>query len=232
MLPSILLCVFGDWLLGFERLDIRFAGLVLAAAAVFHVVGLGVVHLPWNGELTPAQLYRMDSNMDDQVEQLGLWTMLRLDVKHMIFPPSRDLDADFSGLEGLGGGDAADLHGEADVFQTRPLHQQVEALEDHGDLPAGQPQLPFREGRHLLPVHDDGARGGPLQQVHAPHQGALACSGEADDPEDLPLLNVQIDILQRVDSVFPGAEGLVQVLDLDDGHGITLLSEKSQQKSP
>ncbi len=112
MLPSILLCVFGDWLLGFERLDIRFAGLVLAAAAVFHVVGLGVVHLPWNGELTPAQLYRMDSNMDDQVEQLGLWTMLRLDVKHMIFPPSRDLDADFSGLEGLGGGSGSSSTGD------------------------------------------------------------------------------------------------------------------------
>ena len=104
MLPSIALCIFGRRLLGFERLDIRFAGLVLAAAAVFHVAGLGVVHLPWKGDLTPSQLYRMNSNMDDQVEQLGLWTMLRLDVKHMIVPPSRDLDADFSGLDGLGGG--------------------------------------------------------------------------------------------------------------------------------
>ena len=107
LLPVILLCVFGGRVLGFERLDIRFAGLVLAAAAIVHVVGLGVIHLPWKGELTPAQLYGMASNMDDQVEQLGVWTMLRLDLKHMVFPPKDDLDADFSGLEGLGGGDAS-----------------------------------------------------------------------------------------------------------------------------
>ena len=41
--------------------------------------------------------------MDDQVEQLGLLTMLRLDAKHMFFPPRNDLDADFSGLDGLTG---------------------------------------------------------------------------------------------------------------------------------
>ena len=104
LLPGILLCVFGTRLLGFERLDIRFAGLVLAAAAVFHVAGLGVIHLPWKGDLTPVQLYNMDTNLDDQVEQLGIWTMLRLDLKHMVFPPKDDLDADFSDLEGLGGG--------------------------------------------------------------------------------------------------------------------------------
>src|SRR5699024_2243938 len=38
--------------------------------------------------------------------------MLRLDVKHMIFPPSRDLDADFSGLEGLGGGSGSSSTGD------------------------------------------------------------------------------------------------------------------------
>ena len=119
-------------------------------------------------------------------------------------------------LFGLGGGDAADLHGEADVFQAGPLHQQVEALEDHGDLPAGQPQLLLAEGRHLLPIHDHRAGGGPLQQVHAPHQGALAGAGETNDPEDLPLLNVQIDVLQGMDGALAGAEGLVQMLNLDD----------------
>ncbi|MEY8403375.1 LTA synthase family protein [Oscillospiraceae bacterium 44-34] len=111
LLPAILLCVFGTQLLGFERLDIRFAGLVLGACAVVHIVGLGVIHLPWKGDITPAMLYRMNSNGDDQVEQLGLLNMLRLDVKHMIFPPKNDLDADFSGIGGLippGGSSSAD----------------------------------------------------------------------------------------------------------------------------
>ena len=136
-------------------------------------------------------------------------------------------------LSGLGGRDAADLHGKADVLQNGPLHQQVEALEDHGDVPPGQPQLPVGEGGHVLPVHDHCAGRGPLQQVHAPHQGALAGTGEADDPIDLPLLDVQVDILQSMDGAFTRSEGLVQMPDLNDGHGATLLSnEFRQQKSP
>ena len=101
LLPSILLCVFGRQLLGFARLDIRFAGLVLAGSLLFHAVGLGFIHLPWKGDLTPSMLYRMDTNFDDQVEQLGLWTMLRLDVKHMVFPVKNTMGNDFSGLDTL-----------------------------------------------------------------------------------------------------------------------------------
>lgn len=102
-LPVILLFVFGNRFLGFERFDIRFAALVLIVSALFHVGGLGVIRLPWTGDLTPKQLYRVDTNIDDQVEQLGLWTMLRLDIKHQIFPPKADLDDDFSDLDSLGG---------------------------------------------------------------------------------------------------------------------------------
>lgn len=109
LLPAVLLCIFGGRLLGFERFDIRFAVLVLGACAVFHVLGLGVLHLPWQGDLTPAKLYQMDTNGDDQVEQLGLLTMLRLDVKHMIFPVKTTMGGDFSGLDVLTppGGSAA-----------------------------------------------------------------------------------------------------------------------------
>lgn len=118
MLPSILICVLSGRILGFERFDIRFAGLILAAAAIFHVVGLGVIHLPWKGDLTPKQLYQTDTNIDDQVEQLGMWTMLRLDVKHMFFKPARNVDADFSGLGELGGnGSGSSASSEGDTSQ-------------------------------------------------------------------------------------------------------------------
>ena len=101
-LPTILLFVFGSRF-GFETLDMRLTGIALAAVVVFHLLGLGVVHMNWSGDLTPKQFYRMDTNIDDQVEQLGLWNMLRLDLKHMVFPPKTELDDDFSGLSGLGG---------------------------------------------------------------------------------------------------------------------------------
>lgn len=106
-LPTILLFLFGSRVLGFERFDIRFAGVMLGAAVLFHLAGLGVIHLPWSGDLTPARLYQVDTNIDDQVEQLGLWTMLRLDVKHMIVPPKNSLDSDFSALGGLGDGSSS-----------------------------------------------------------------------------------------------------------------------------
>ncbi|MGI5963140.1 MAG: LTA synthase family protein [Lawsonibacter sp.] len=105
-LPAILLIIFGSRVIGFERYDVRFSGLLVVGALLVHLLGLGVVHLPWKGDLTPKQLYGIDTNLDDQVEQLGLWNMLRLDVKHMIFPPKNNLDNDFSTIGGLGGGEA------------------------------------------------------------------------------------------------------------------------------
>ena len=94
-LPVIFLFVLGNRLLLFPRTDVRFAGVVAAIMVVLHLLVLGLIHLPWSGDLTPAQLYQLDTNLDDQVEQLGLVTMLRLDLKHMIVPAGKDLDDDF-----------------------------------------------------------------------------------------------------------------------------------------
>lgn len=98
LLPAVLIDIFGNEFPGFERFDIRFAGLVLGGCVLFHILGIGVTLLPWKGDITPAMLYKIDTNVDDQVEQLGMFTMLRLDVKHMLFPPKNSLDSDFSGI--------------------------------------------------------------------------------------------------------------------------------------
>ena len=95
LLPVIFLFVLGNRLLLFPRTDIRFAGIIAAGIVVFHLLGLMVVHLPWSGDLTPKQLYKVDTNIDDQVEQLGLLNMLRLDIKHIFVPAGNLLDDDF-----------------------------------------------------------------------------------------------------------------------------------------
>ena len=99
LLPSVLICLFGNDFPGFERFDIRFAAIVLGACVLCHVLGIGVTLLPWKGDVTPAWLYKVDTNVDDQVEQLGLLTMLRLDVKHMIIPVKNTMGSDFSGID-------------------------------------------------------------------------------------------------------------------------------------
>jgi len=67
LLPAVLLCVFGAGFPGFERFDIRFAALVLGGSVLCNILGVGVTLLPWKGDLTPAILYKVDTNMDDQV---------------------------------------------------------------------------------------------------------------------------------------------------------------------
>lgn len=104
LLPAVLICIFGNDFPGFERFDVRFAGLVMGACLLCHILGIGVTRLPWKGDVTPAWLYSVDTNIDDQVEQLGLFTMLRLDVKHMIFPVKNTMGDDFEGLNGLNPG--------------------------------------------------------------------------------------------------------------------------------
>ena len=98
LLPALFVCILGSRVLLFPRTDIRFAGVLVAATVILHLLGLGAVHLPWGGDLTPKQLYRVDTNLDDQVEQLGLVTMLRLDLKHQFVPAGNLLDDDFAGL--------------------------------------------------------------------------------------------------------------------------------------
>lgn len=73
---------------------------LLPVCVILHLAGLGMVHLyPWEGDFTPEVLYYTDTNTDDQVEQLGLLTMLRLDGKHTLFgvPQGPEIDLDILG---------------------------------------------------------------------------------------------------------------------------------------
>lgn len=96
LLPTVLLLVFGGRFLAFYRTDLRFTALIATLVLVFHVLGLLSLRLPWKGDLSPAQLYDTDTNLDDQVEQLGLLTMLRRDLVHQVVPASSILDGEFT----------------------------------------------------------------------------------------------------------------------------------------
>lgn len=130
-LPTLLLWPLFRWGLAQGQPPRRGAAVFAAGAVVFHLLGLAAVHAPWPGDLTPAKLYRSDTNFDDQVEQLGLVTMLRLDVKHMFFPAKAGLDSDFDGLDGLdssgdgSGGDTSAVE-EQPVVDTSPNVMDVD----------------------------------------------------------------------------------------------------------
>ena len=51
--------------------------------------------------MTPGELYSQGTNVEDQVDQLGVMTMLRLDIKHSLFGVKKkaDLEDDFSDLK-------------------------------------------------------------------------------------------------------------------------------------
>ncbi|MCD2492337.1 sulfatase-like hydrolase/transferase [Lacrimispora sp. NSJ-141] len=95
VLPIIFIYVIGRNFYNFKRKYIGLSGVVAGAVVVTHLLGLLVIHLPWKGDYTPKSLYATDTNVDDQVQQLGVMNMLRLDLKHSLFGVKRNLNADF-----------------------------------------------------------------------------------------------------------------------------------------
>ena len=112
---------------------------------------------------------------------------------------------------------AGDLQREADVAQDRPLLEQVEALEDHADLPPDLQQLLLAEGHDVLPVHQHLARGRPLKQVDAAHQRRFARAGQADDTENFAVCDREIHILQRFYAAGGRGIDFAEMFQLDHG---------------
>lgn len=104
LLPFILLLTVLRKRIKFGQKPVAMSVLVIIGTIFFHMFGLLSLKLPYGGELKPDELYYNDTEIEEQVRQLGLLTMLRLDIKHSIFGVSRDLsinDADFDKLGSL-----------------------------------------------------------------------------------------------------------------------------------
>ncbi len=57
--------------MGFERFDIRFAGLMLGGCVFFMCWAWGRIRPALEGGPDPSGLYKVDTKIDDQVEQWG-----------------------------------------------------------------------------------------------------------------------------------------------------------------
>lgn len=95
ILPVIFIFTIGRKFYSFKKKWIGLSGVAAGAMIATHLLGLLVVHLPWKGDYTPGMLYQTDTNVDDQVQQLGVNTMLRLDLKHSMFGVKVKRDDDF-----------------------------------------------------------------------------------------------------------------------------------------
>ena len=113
---------------------------------------------------------------------------------------------------------ARQLHGKAHVPQAGALHQQIEPLEDHGDLSPRRPQLGGGHGVQPLAVDDDLTAGRLLQQVDAPHQRTFSGAGHTDDAVNVAVLDGEGDVLE---SVYPtgctGIKCFADMLEFDHG---------------
>lgn len=94
-LPVFLSIVLIRWLKKENEMHILSAILSIFFGIMMHIGVLVLMNGSWQGDFTPETLYRMDTNVDDQVEQLGILTMLRLDVKHTLFGINKERDTDF-----------------------------------------------------------------------------------------------------------------------------------------
>ena len=86
---------------------------------------------------------------------------------------------------------------------------QVKALEDHAHLAAVFSELRALEGVDVHTVNGEGALGHVMHAVDAAENRGLACAGQADDGHKLPLLDLEVYVLERGEAV---GIGLVDIL--------------------
>lgn len=102
LLPFFVLILLSHTVFTYKRIRIVPSILVLIVGVAFHFIALGSLRFNWNedSEFLPSSLYAGDQNVEDQVEKLGVMTMLRLDIKHSLFgvDSNVNVDEDFSSV--------------------------------------------------------------------------------------------------------------------------------------
>ena len=111
------------------------------------------------------------------------------------------------------------------VLGDRQAGEDAPALRDLDDAPGHD--VVGREAAEVLAVEQDLAAARPDQPADRVERGALAGTVAADEGHDLALHDVERDALQGVDAAVEG----VDVLDRQDGHGVSIRSPAATPSS-
>ena len=113
---------------------------------------------------------------------------------------------------------ALDQQRKCDIVHRILLLEQIEGLEDHGDLHPGSSQFLLGQSAKFLPLYENLSVRRLLQIVQAAYKRRLAGSRHTDDAVDIPLLDTDIDILQGVDFQIFLRKCFRQISDFDLTH--------------
>jgi len=89
------------------------------------------------------------------------------------------------------------LQGKRHVVEHALVGEQLEVLEHRPDVPPEVRDLPRRELGDVLAGHVDVALGGLLLPQHQADERGLAGAGRPDDEDELALVDLDGDVLQR-----------------------------------
>ena len=98
--------------------------------------------------------------------------------------------------------------------------EQVELLENHADFLADGPQLGLTQRGDISTKHGHSAGGGSFERVDKPDQCGFACTGIADDAEDVTAIDGQADVIHGSCDVRAASacfEFLHDMVEGDDG---------------
>ena len=89
------------------------------------------------------------------------------------------------------------LGGDGDVLEHGLVLQQTEVLEDEAHLLAQFGHLPAGDLSQVAPQHVDGAGGGPLLAQGQAQEGRLPGARRPHEEDELILLNIDRDVIER-----------------------------------
>ena len=97
----------------------------------------------------------------------------------------------------LSAADVGHVHGERDVLIDRHGGDEAEVLKDDAHLTAQIGDLVAADLRNILAVHQDTALAGLLLPEDELEQGGFACAGVAQQEDELAVVHMEVDVLQR-----------------------------------
>ena len=95
------------------------------------------------------------------------------------------------------------------------MHQKIESLENHGDIPARIAQFARGKIVHDHTVDNDLTLCWALQKVDATDERAFPGTAHSDNSVNIPVVDTQIDVLERLHRILGSLKCLIEVFDFN-----------------